>query len=81
MRKQPRFRSISQLNSKNLDHLIMPSTKGKPTDPELHDKVTEEIKQQPNKDGERQDVVYKCRYSIADTRSACSRVSRFYRQR
>lgn len=34
----------------------MPSTKGKPTDPELHDEVTEKIKQQPNKDGECQDI-------------------------
>ena len=31
---------------------IMPSTKGNPTDPKLHDKITEEIKQQTNKDGE-----------------------------
>jgi hypothetical protein len=30
----------------------MPSTKGNPTDPKLHDKITEEIKQQTNKDGE-----------------------------
>lgn len=30
----------------------MGSTKGKPTDPKLHDKITEEVKQQTNKDGE-----------------------------
>ncbi|KAJ9095807.1 hypothetical protein QFC19_007421 [Naganishia cerealis] len=29
----------------------MGSTKGKPTDPKLHDEITEEIKQQTNKDG------------------------------
>ncbi|KAE9371344.1 hypothetical protein N431DRAFT_441361 [Stipitochalara longipes BDJ] len=29
----------------------MPSAKGKPTDPKLKEKVTEEVKQQPNKDG------------------------------
>jgi len=29
----------------------MPSAKGKPTDPELKKKVTEEVKQQTNKDG------------------------------
>lgn len=31
----------------------MPSTKGNPTDPKLHDKIVEDVKQQPNKDGER----------------------------
>ena len=30
----------------------MGSTKGKPTDQKLHDKITEEIKQETNKDGE-----------------------------
>ena len=29
----------------------MPSSKGKPTDPELREKVKEEVKQKPNKDG------------------------------
>jgi hypothetical protein len=28
------------------------SSKGKPTDQKLHDKITEEVKQQTNKDGE-----------------------------
>ena len=29
----------------------MPSSKGKPTDPKLREKVKEEVKQKPNKDG------------------------------
>ena len=29
----------------------MPSSKGKPTDPQLREKVKEEVKQKPNKDG------------------------------
>lgn len=29
----------------------MPSSKGKPTDPKLREKVKEEIKNEPNKDG------------------------------
>lgn len=33
------------------DSVTRPSSKGKPTDPELREKVKEEVKQETNKDG------------------------------
>jgi hypothetical protein len=57
----------------------MPSSKGKPTDPKLREKVKEEVKQKPNKDGggKGQMAAWKvCHRDIYATKSAESKLMR-----
>ncbi|KAM3086233.1 hypothetical protein ACMFMG_000370 [Clarireedia jacksonii] len=53
--RHTRFRFNSSVNAYRILGIRtvakMPSAKGKPTDPKLKEKITEEVKNQPNKDG------------------------------
>jgi hypothetical protein len=43
--------NYTHLNKSLLPIIEMPSSKGKPTDPKLREKVKEEVKNETNKDG------------------------------